>query len=81
MQPAFARHLLDRAFRALGRVRPTGFAFHTLPRKFAADLKDEPIRWWRSSAAGAISRPCCAISARRAGRAPGHGGRGGPGRG
>jgi integrase len=44
MQPAFARHLLDRAFRALGRVRPTGFGFHTLPRKFATDLKDEPIK-------------------------------------
>jgi hypothetical protein len=44
MQLAFARHLLDCAFRALGRVRPTGFGFHKLPRKFATDLEDEPIK-------------------------------------
>jgi hypothetical protein len=36
--------LLDRAFRALGRVRPTRFGFHTLRRKFATDLKHQPIK-------------------------------------
>ena len=42
--PAFARHLLARAFRVLGRRRPKGFGLHTLRRKFATDLKGQPLK-------------------------------------
>jgi hypothetical protein len=42
IDPAFGRHLLDRAFRALGRRRPKEFGFHSLRRKFVTDLQHEP---------------------------------------